>query len=89
MSRVRTFVRFSFCHVRGTSVKIYKTLHYKDPLMDFIYIRRDRRYRSKVLLSFIPIPGSDNEVKVTDLKFSYKSQKLFALMFILLYYQDP
>ena len=58
----------SFC------VKIYKTLHYKDPLMDLIFIWHDGRFRSKVLLIAIPILGSDLEVKVMDLEFSHKNQ---------------
>ena len=42
--------------------------------MDIIYIWHDGRYRSKVLLSAIPTPGSDTEIKVTE--FSYKSQNI-------------
>ena len=55
-------------------VKVYKTLHYKDPLMDFIFIWHDGRYRSKVLFSAIPTLGHDLEVKVTYIEFSYRSQ---------------
>ena len=63
----------SFC------VKLYKILHYKDPLMVFIYIWRDIKYRSKVLLTAILTPGSDLEVKVMDLEFLYKSQNFCTL----------
>ena len=56
----------SFC------IKVYDTLHYKDPLMDFIYIWDDDRYRSKVLLSAILTPGPDLEV--TDVEFLYITQ---------------
>ena len=41
----------SFC------VKVYKTSYFEDPLMDFIHIWHDGRYRSKVFISTIPIPG--------------------------------
>ena len=40
-----------------------------------LYVIHVGRYRSRVLLSLIPIPGYDLEVKVTDLKISYKSKK--------------
>ena len=43
--------------------------------MHFIYIWHDDKYRSRVYLSAIPIPEPTLEVKVTDLEFSYKSQK--------------
>ena len=38
--------------------------------MDFIYIWHDGRYRFRVLLREIPVPGHDFKVKVTDLEFS-------------------
>ena len=41
----------SFC------VKVYKTSYFEDPLMDFIHIWHDGRYRSKVFISTIPTPG--------------------------------
>ena len=40
----------SFC------VKVYKTSYFEDPLMDFIHIWHDGRYRSKVFISTIPTP---------------------------------
>ena len=49
----------SFC------IKVYKTSYFEDPLMDFIHIWHDGRYRSKVFISTIPLG-----VKVTDLEFS-------------------
>ena len=50
----------------------------QDPLMNlmYMYIWHDGTYRSVVLLSTIPNPGCDLEVKVTDLEFSYKSQNV-------------
>ena len=39
----------------------------------------DGSYRSRILLSKIPIPGCDLEVKVTDLEFSYKSPNFLLL----------
>ena len=54
-SYVRSFVRSSqgqsFC------VKVYKTSYFEDPLMDFIHIWHDGRYRSKVFINTIPTPG--------------------------------
>ena len=58
-SYVRSFVRSFVFPSQGQSfcVKVYKTSYFKDPLMDFIHIWHDGRYRSKVLISTIPIPG--------------------------------
>ena len=39
--------------------------------MDFIYICQDGRYRSNDLLSAIPTPGLDIDLKVTDFGFLY------------------
>ena len=64
----------SFC------VKVYKTSYFDDPLMDFIHIWHDGRYRSKVFISSIPIPGVTG-VKVTDLEFSLKKFKFFVFKF--------
>ena len=41
----------SFC------IKVYKTSYFKDPLMDFVHIWHDGRYRSKVFNSTIPTWG--------------------------------
>ena len=66
-SYVRTFIRLfvrSFVHSfvfpsQGQSfcVKVYKTSYFEDPLMDFVHIWHDGRYRSKVFISTIPTPG--------------------------------
>ena len=58
-SLVRTFVRSFVFPSQGQSfcVKIYKTSYFEDPLMDFIHIWHDGRYRSKVFISTIPTPG--------------------------------
>ena len=51
-SFVHTYVR-SFVFQSGSKsfcVKIYKTLYYEDPLMDFICVWHDGRYTSQVLL---------------------------------------
>ena len=56
-------------------------LYHQDPLRNFIYILHVGRYKSRVLLSMIPIPGYDLEVKVTDLEISYKSKKNLHLSF--------
>ena len=58
---VRTYVRsyilsFVFSSFRHR-VKVYKTSYFEDPLMDFIHIWHDGRYRTKVFISTIPSPG--------------------------------
>ena len=50
---IRTFV---FPQGQSFCVKVYKTSYFEDPLMDFIHIRPDGRYRSKVFISTIPNP---------------------------------
>ena len=56
---VRSFVRSFVFPSQGQSfcVKVYKTSYFEDPLMDFIHIWHDGRYRSKVFISTIPTPG--------------------------------
>ena len=54
-SFVRTFVRSS--QGRSFCIKVYKTSYFEDPLMDFIHIWHDGRYRSKVFISTVPTPG--------------------------------
>ena len=72
---VRLFVRSFVFSSQGQSfcVKVYKTSYFEDPLMDFIHIWHDGRYRSKVFISTIPTPGmtlGSRSVKITDLEFS-------------------
>ena len=58
-SFVRTYVRSFVFPSQGQSfcVKVYKTSYFEDPLMDFVHIWHDGRYRSKVFISTIPTPG--------------------------------
>ena len=58
-SFVCTFVRSFVFPSQGQSfcVKVYKTSYFEDPLMDFVHIWHDGRYRSKVFISTIPTPG--------------------------------
>ena len=63
----------SFC------VKVYKTRYFEDPLMDFIHIWHDGRYRSKVFISTIPIPGVTFGSRSQTLKFHKKVFKFFVL----------
>ena len=58
-SFVRSYVRSFIFPSQGQSfcVNVYKTLYFEDPLMDFIHIWHDGKYRSKVFISTIPIPG--------------------------------
>ena len=55
---IRSFVRSFVFWSQGQSfcVKVYKTSYFEDPLMDFIHIWHDGRYRSKVFISTIPTP---------------------------------
>ena len=88
-SFVRTFVRSlvrsfvfpsqgqSFC------LKVYKTSYFEDPLMDFIHIWHDCRYRSKVFISTIPTPGVTLGSRSQTSNFHKKVRvKVFALKFI-------
>ena len=58
-SFIRSFVHSFIFPSQGQSfcVKVYKTSYFEDPLMDFVYIWHDGRYRSKVFISTIPTPG--------------------------------
>ena len=58
-SFVHTFVRSFVFPSQGQSfcVKVYKTSYFEDPLMDFIHIWHDGRYRSTAFISTIPTPG--------------------------------
>ena len=58
-SFARSFLRSFVFPSQGQSfcVKGYKTSYFEDPLMDFIHIWHDGRYRSKVFISTIPTPG--------------------------------
>ena len=58
-SSVRSYVRSFVFPSQGQSfcVKVYKTSYFEDPLMDFVHIWHDGRYRSKVFISTIPTPG--------------------------------
>ena len=58
-SYVHSFVRSFVFPSQGQSfcVKVYKTSYFEDPLMDFIHIWHDGRYRSKIFISTIPTPG--------------------------------
>ena len=67
----------SFC------VKVYKTSYFGDPLMDFIHIWHDGRYRSKVFISTIPTPVLTLESRSRTSNFHKKVRvKVFALKFI-------
>ena len=70
-SFVRSFVRLFVFPSQGQSfcIKVYKTSYFEDPLMDFVHIWHDGRYRSKVSISTIPTRG-DLGNKVTDFEFS-------------------
>ena len=49
-------------------VKVFKTLYFLNPEMDFVYIWYDYKCWTKILFGTIPIPAYDLEVKVTDLE---------------------
>ena len=81
---VHSFLCSSYRHVRGTRVKsfcvqVYKTLHYKDPLMDFIYIWYDDRYR----FYSVPSPTQGLTLKTRSRNWNFHIKiKIFALYFI-------
>ena len=58
-SFVRSFVRSFVFPSQGQSfcIKVYKTSYFEDPLMDFIHIWHDGRYRSKFLSAPSPPRG--------------------------------
>ena len=67
----------SFC------VKVYKTSYFEDPLMDFIHIWHDCRYRFKVFISTIPILGVTLGSRSRTSNFHKNVRvKVFALKFI-------
>ena len=53
---VCSFVRSFVFPSQGQSfcVKVYKTSYFEDPLMDFVHVWHDGRYRSKVFISTTP-----------------------------------
>ena len=73
---VRMYVRLFVFLSQGQSfcIKIYRTSYFEDPLMDFIHIWHDGRYRSEVFISTMPTPG-------VTLVFIKKS-KFFVFKFI-------
>ena len=60
---VRTFIHSFVCSFvfpsqrQSFCIKVYKTSYFEDPLMDFVHIWHDGRYRSKVFISTIPTLG--------------------------------
>ena len=56
-SRSRTSNFHKKVRVKVFALKFYKTSYFEDPLIDFIHIWHDDRYRSKVFISTIPTPG--------------------------------
>ena len=84
-SFLRTFVRsFVFpSWAQSFCIKVYKTSYFEDPLMDFIHIWHDGRYRSKVFISTIHIPGVTLGSRSQTSNFHKKVRdKVFALKFI-------
>ena len=80
---VRTFVRSFVFPSKGLSfcVNVYKTSYFEDPLMDFIHIWHDGRFRSKVFISTIPTPGVTLGSRSRTKNF-HKKVKFFAFKFI-------
>ena len=76
---LRIFIKKS----RGQSfcVKVYKTLYFGDPLMDFVHIWHDGRYRSKVFIGTIPTLGVTLGSR-SRTEFSWKKSKFFVFKFI-------
>ena len=82
---VRSYLRLFVFPSQGQSfcVKVYKTSYFEDPLMDFIHIWHEGRYRSKVFISTIPTPGVTLGSRSQTSNFHKKVRvKVFALKFI-------
>ena len=82
---IRSYIRSFVFPSQGQSfcVKVYKTSYFEDPLMDFIHIWHDGRYRSKVFISTIPTPGVTLGSRSRTSNFHKKVRvKVFALKFI-------
>ena len=71
---VRSFVRSFVFPSQGQSfcVKVYKTSYFEDPLMDFVHIWHDGRYRSKVFYQHHPHPGVTLGTRSRTLNFRKK-----------------
>ena len=76
---LRTFIKKS--HGQSFCVKVYKTSYFEDPLMDFVYIWHDGRYRSKVFISTIPTPGWPWG-QGHDFDFFHENSNFFVFKFI-------
>ena len=76
-SLIRSFVfpsqGQSFC------VKVFKISYFEDPLMDFIHIWHDGRYRSKVFISTITTPRVTSRSRTSNF---HKNVKIFVFKFI-------
>ena len=55
-------------------------MYYEAPLMDFIHVWPDGRYKSKDFISTDPTPGDNLVVKVIE--FSLKSQNFCVTVYI-------
>ena len=89
---IRPYVRSFVFPSQGQSfcVKVYKTSYFEDPLMDFIHIWHDGRYRSKVIISTIPTPGVTLGSRSWTSNCHKKVRvKVFVLKFMTSYFEDP
>ena len=68
--------------VKVFALKFIRHFIVKPPLLDFIYIWHDGRYRDEVLLSAITTVGHDLVIKVRDLEFSDKIQNFCNKVYI-------
>ena len=70
-------------------VKVYKTLYFLNPVMDFVYIWGDYRCWSKIFLGTISTLAHDLQVKVTDRIFMLKfCVKVFKISYFLISCMD-
>ena len=90
-SYVRSFVRSFVFLLQGQSfcVKVYKTSYFEDPLMDFIHIRHDGRYRSKVFISTIPTPGVTLGSRSQNFHKKSQGQSFCVKVYKTSYFEDP
>ena len=88
-SYVHLFVRsFIFpSQGQGFCVKVYKTSYFEDPLMDFVHIWHDGRYRSKVFISTIPTPVVSHRLRIFVKK--SQGQSFCVKVYKTSYFEDP
>ena len=88
---VRLFVRLFVFPSQGQRfcVKVYKTSYFEDPLMDFVHIWHDGRYKSKVFISTIPSPGVTLGSRSQNFHKKVTGSKFLCFVYKTSYFEDP